>query len=556
MYGKTLKKVLCIAMSLMLAAGCITPAFAANGKCQKNDVPLLVISGFSEYKLIDKTTGKSVWPPDTDLIMDVVEKVLPPLEALIASNKTQSDYDAFCDEVIPVANDLLSYIKCTPDGEPYDKNVGLIDQFTGPVSDYDYERVKSVFTNDIVDIAVNSVGADHTWLYGLDWRVDPMILADEIHEYIENIKARTGHDKVAVAAISMGGCILSAYLSKYGYEDLSNITMMSSAFTGLELIGSMFKGEIVIDEQGLYNMINESVGNSAVSDVLEKTGLLKKLLPYVDDIIKCEKDRLYTECLVPNFGYNTGIWSFVPYNGFKEAKEFMNMRMNEGTAQQQEIFWAKVEEYHKAQGKIGETLKNADKDGVCVSVISNYDSQMPPVSPASKLTGDQVIETVHTSGFATVAPYGETLGDGYKRNAHLSFDRMIDASTCYLPDNTWFIKYQNHVEFSNNGPKDNSRFYAWIMTAPAGTDIYSNAKFPQFMTYDSENHVLSPLSGMMGDVNLSGSVTIVDAKLVLKEVAKIEALSDKQEWVADMNYDGKISVADAKAILRLIAESN
>lgn len=553
MSEKALKKVLCIALSLIMAVGCIIPAFAANGKCKKNDVPLLIISGFSQYSLIDKTTGKTVWVPEADLIMNAVEKALPSIETLISSNKTQQDYDAFCDNLFPAVNELFSYISCTPDGEPYNKNVGLINQFTGPVSDYDYEEVKSVFENDIVDIAVNSVGADHTWVYGLDWRVDPLILADEIHEYIENIKARTGHDKVSVAAISMGGCILTAYLSKYGYEDLSNITMLSSAFTGLELIGSLFKGEIEIDEQGLYNMINEAVGGTTVSDILEKTGILKKLIPFVDDIVKNEKDRLYSECLIPSFGYITGIWSFVPYDCFEQAKEFMNMRMNDGTKAQQEIFWARVEEYHDAQGSMQRILNRAKANGVCVSIVSNYDSQMPPVSSASNLTGDQVIETVHTSGFATVAPYGETLGDSYARNAYVSADRMIDASTCMMPDNTWFIKYQNHVEFSNNGPKDNSRFYAWILTAPAGTDIHSNAKFPQFMTYDSKNHILSPLSGMMGDVNLSGSVTIADAKLVLQKIAGIAELNENQQWVADTNYDGKISIADAKAILREIA---
>ncbi len=553
MKARTVKKLLCVLMSAVLLVSCVLPAVAANRKCLKDDVPLLVVSGFSEYVLVDKTTGKAVWPPDRELIMNAVQKALPAVETLIASNRTQRDYDKFCDVVIPALNELFSYIKCTPDGEPYNKNVGLLNQFTGPVSDYDFEEVRSVFTNDIVDIAVNTVGADHTWVYGLDWRVDPMVIADEIHEYVENMKERTGHKKVAIAGISMGGCIVSAYLAKYGYEDLSNITMLSSAFTGLELVGSLFCGEVVIDEQGLYNMINESMGNSIVSDILSSTGLLKKVLPFADELIEYEKDRIFSECLIPGFGYTTGIWTFLPESRYDEARQYMSMRMNDGTPEQAKAFWEKIDNYHdNVSVKIKDILKNAKKDGVCVSVVSNYDSQMPPVSSASNLTGDQVIETVHTSGYATVAPYGQTLGSAYPRNEHLSFDRMIDASTCYFPDNTWFIKYQNHVEFSNQGANDNSRFFAWIMVAPADADIHSKPEFPQFMTYDSENHVLSPLSAMMGDVNSNGFVSIADAKLALQGIVGLKKLTSAEKWTADMNYDDKISITDAKAILKTI----
>ena len=231
----------------------------------------------------------------------------------------------------------------------------------------------------------------------------------------------------------------------------------------------------------------------------------------------------------------------------------MNIRMNEGTDEQNEIFWKRVDAYHYGvQNKIADILTTAQDNGVCVSIVSNYNSQMPPITTAGNYTGDQVIETIHTSGFATVAPYGETLDENYMRNAHLSSDRMIDASTCILPDNTWFIKNQRHVEFSNKGENDNSRFFAWILTAPADTNVNSNPDFPQFMQYDRDTLTLSPLSSKMGDINASGNITVADAKLVLKAIAGAEELTDAQAWVADINIDGKISVVDAKLILKML----
>lgn len=556
MTGKTLKSVLCVVMSLVLVVGCIVPAFAKANVCTKDDVPVLIIAGFSQYPLINTKTGEGVWAPEVGAILDAVGRALPVLQTLLSSNKTQDDYDAFCDEFFPIGIDLLSPISCTPDGEPADKDVGLLNQFTGPVSDYNYDDVKACFENDIVDIAVNAYGADHVWVYGLDWRVDPLVLADDINDYVQTMKATTGHDKVAVSAISMGGCVLASYLEKYGCEDLTNITMLSSAFTGLEMVGSLFTGEISIDEQGLYNIINESIGTTALSDVLSSTGILKSLIPVVDDLFKYEGDRVYSELLIPIFGYITGFWAFLPAARYDEAKAYMAPRMNEGTTEQVEKFWARTDYYHNnVQGKIADILTAAQEKGVTVSIVSNYNKQMPPISKSSVYTGDQVIETMHTSGYATVANYGETLGDDYPMNSHVSYDNMIDASTCILPDNTWFIKNQAHVEFSNQGENDNSRFYAFILTAPAGTDIYTNPEFPQFMKYDSSTHTLSPLAGTKGDVDNNGKISVLDAKLVLKDVAGVEKLAHDGAWSADMNLDGKVTILDAKLILKSVANA-
>ena len=65
---------------------------------------------------------------------------------------------------------------------------------------------------------------------------------------------------------------------------------------------------------------------------------------------------------------------------------------------------------------------------------------------------DALIDTQYTSGGATCSDYGSTLGDDYvcKANCghnHLSPDNRIDASTCALPENTWFIEGQYHGQY-------------------------------------------------------------------------------------------------------------
>jgi hypothetical protein len=56
------------------------------------------------------------------------------------------------------------------------------------------------------------------------------------------------------------------------------------------------------------------------------------------------------------------------------------------------------------------------------------------------LQGDGVLETVLTSNFATVAPYGETLTEEQLAKAdknYVSPDGIIDASTSLYRDMTW-----------------------------------------------------------------------------------------------------------------------
>lgn len=56
-----------------------------------------------------------------------------------------------------------------------------------------------------------------------------------------------------------------------------------------------------------------------------------------------------------------------------------------------------------------------------------------------------------------------------------------------------------------------------------------------------------------GDVNMDTSVSLKDAKLVLRYVAELETLNDYQMLLADMNEDKVVNLVDARAILEKIA---
>lgn len=72
-------------------------------------------------------------------------------------------------------------------------------------------------------------------------------------------------------------------------------------------------------------------------------------------------------------------------------------------------------------------------------------------------------------------------------------------------------------------------------------------------TGESATVSVSEFDGLLGDVNLDGSVDNLDAAQVLKHDAGISKLSDGGYALADVNGDGSVDTLDAAQILKLDA---
>ena len=60
--------------------------------------------------------------------------------------------------------------------------------------------------------------------------------AANLNEYIQQVKKATGHDKVNLLNVSLGGTIFTAYLDAYGYKDINQVVNAVSATDGSEII--------------------------------------------------------------------------------------------------------------------------------------------------------------------------------------------------------------------------------------------------------------------------------------------------------------------------------
>ena len=144
-----------------------------------------------------------------------------------------------------------------------------------------------------------------------------------------------------------------------------------------------------------------------------------------------------------------------------------------------EAIVAKVEQVDKVYYKSDDTLPHkAMVEGERVGYLIGGEN--------ADFNGDNILETYQMSGYATVAPYGKTLGDDYVASnpKYLSPDRVVDLSTALFPEYTYIIKGAYHVAGSYG--TDYSEFLVWLLTYDGEFYAGANEKYPQFMVSGSE----------------------------------------------------------------------
>ena len=556
MKSKFLLRGVGLLLAMVMLFTLLTPAFASE-HC--DNTPVISVCGFGHVPLVNGS-GTQVFAPETSAIVSAVTQVLPALTKYLVD----SDADALLNSVIPVFKTLFDPIKCDENGDSIDSTVKVSRFFQESADTYDYcirENEQDQMTLAVAD----EIGGDHTFIYTYDWRRSPLEIAAELNDYIQNVKAATGHSKVSIDGQSMGTCILQAYLALYGTDDVESIVMVSGAFTGLEMVGQLFRGNLQIDADGLYNIIAEAMEGSAEKDntlttILKYSSLFERVIEKLAPVIEegQYKTRMYNEIFIPYFAMFPGMWAFVPSDQFDEALQYLFANPNYDYVPSLSYI-AKITAYHNiVQLSMQDRCQNYfNSDDVNYYVVSNYNRQIAPVTPCYKWNADTVIETIHTSAYATVANRGETLGDGYTQaiddgHDHLSRDNVVDASTCWTPEATWLIKNLEHVKFTEYG---NGPLYAWLLTSKEQYTVWTDEEYPQFMYYNVDLDYLAPYVKDIGDVDRDGDVDLIDARMALRDMCDEELLDSQGFYRADyMTIDAMISQSETQGIIQMYSD--
>ncbi len=493
-----MKKLLAVLMALVV----LVTGFGVGAFAKADVTPAIVVSGVGAKPFyMDKGTEneKMVYPPTVDF-----GYVIPTAIAGTAMAIFTSDIDAFSATVADLVSNIFDEFKCNADGDSKYPTV-TADLYPLSIDNYDFDYTNEVPELEIAGAVAEKIGAENTFFYNHDWRLDPCANADGLQTMIDSVKAKTGADKVVLIPCSMGGVQTVAYLYEYGYDDVDSIIFMSSAHKGLFFVSELFTGSVELNQKNIFNYIELSVGledenaDALLSLLLKDMGelaILSGLFASVDGFFQSISNETLWAALREVFGCFPGMWSFVRDEYFEDAVNFMT------TEDSSPALLEKINYYHNNVGsRSDEILKEAKEDGVKISIVSHYNRGSVPVSPAANIDGDNLIETACTSNGATVAFIGETLGEDYVqavagKHNHVSIDNKVDASTCLFPDSTWIIKGQPHVGsfYGEDDYNEFADFAVWLATSETQPTVFSNPDYPQFMETDSSLNELNPLT--------------------------------------------------------------
>jgi len=320
-----------------------------------------------------------------------------------------------------------------------------------------------------------------------DWRLSPWDSAEELYDYIENyIKTNEhGHKKVNLIGMSGNGNSVLAYLDRYGTKQLASVYFNISLHEGTSTHGNIAIQQMALDAAALGNLsllkMNERfIKPDPVEWIIR--GLYETgLFGFFSKIFKFNYDRvmqkIYDDALIPLFFTMPHIWSYVPLGQYDEAKRLLL----KGDPKYEKLE-EKIDSYHRIMENADNILRKAASE-IKAAVHAGYNSPLLGYTAGANVHSDGKVDTQYASFGATCAPLRQTFSSSYRQAVpseynYVSPDRMVDASTCAIPELTWFGKDQPH-----SGSAEYNGWYQWFLSTEEDYTVHGNPDFPQFLQY-------------------------------------------------------------------------
>ena len=495
MKTKRIQRIISVLLCAVLLLCCASAAFAKEDK-----TPVIVVSGMGSREMTVHDTGKRAFPPAAGNIVKGVCLGLGPILTAILFGKGIL-FDRYgADAIYGMFEDLA----CDENGQ----SVKQIDSVLFPDS---VDHYRDVFLKEdknecgFVRAVADAHGWENTYFFNYDWRMSPIDIAQDLNEMVNFVKEKHGVRQVSLFAMSMGGCVLNAYLAQYGSASLKTAVYASTAFLGVEMVSALLSGELFLNTQAILQYfvpVLQSVNLSALAkifsvayDAAEKDGM-ETVNGIMARTIAAVKDPMYQKIFRDTFARFPGVWSFVPAADYETCKAY-----SKNYTTLSDSFWEKADQMIAIQKDTQNLIEKARAAGTNIYIVGAYGFAGIPVSEAYVNHTDMLIDTHLMTGNCAVAPYGKTLADvgyttgggcGNKSHYHLSADGVIDASVGLLPEHTWVIKNMTHVEFAYD--HETSDLGIWLLTSDEPVDIHTDARYPQFTELDRKTGKLVSLT--------------------------------------------------------------
>lgn len=350
--------------------------------------------------------------------------------------------------------------------------------------------------------------AINDYRFWYDWRLDPIETAAKLHEYIQQVKAITGKDKVCILASCVGTIVTTTYVGIYGVEDIHGIGYTGAIVKGAEILSEAISGKFDTDSEAIGRVLEDCgyLGFFNLDEFLDTTLNLALQSGIIDSVVGTIRLTLYdklvkgvTSALALSTFYTfPSYWAAIAEQDYEDA--LVHVFGEEGSAKRTEYagLIEKIENYNTLiRPNIDDILLSIGEGGANFAAIAKYGFQMIPICKSREELSDQYV-SVKRAGFnATTANIYDTLSDDYIAQQtekglerYISPDKKIDASTCLYPDSTWFVKNSSHSQYT----KVETKLLYDVISAETQLTVNDYYDYTQFMVYDydtTEMHAMT-----------------------------------------------------------------
>ena len=256
---------------------------SAGSSFAEDNCPIIIVPGVMGSRLYDG--DNQVWSPTVEGFN--LDKYLQMTNELSVRN----NYD---DNSVPLNQALLS---------SGNREYGATDIYKGLV-----EGILTRFEND--DDYSRSV-----YFFSYDFRKSNIESAVELEKYIQSIlDSNSEYDKVDIVAHSMGGLVMSGYVSKFGTENINKIITVGTPYEGAPKLENSVLTKEVLDNSFKNYFFNKGLFLLGLNTSLKASfPALAELAPtrmYFDE--KEKKFMKYT---------GEGIFAYLDYEGYREIND-------------------------------------------------------------------------------------------------------------------------------------------------------------------------------------------------------------------------------------------
>ena len=473
-----MKKTLAVILSIIIALTLSVQSFAAVID-REEFYPIIIVPGYSAsglYMQNEDGTKTHVWGIDTELIL---KRVLARSIDLARGVKelTKGNAQLIADTVGPEFAQMFEHMRCNPDGT----SVYDVHTYTSTAADsnntylLENEDGKYMYEQEIMAMFGSYIGEDwndYIFNFSTDFRMNVEKCAANLDRYIDSVLEYTGAEKVNIYCVSHGGQGGATFLNLYGEkkaDKINNVLLTIPAIGGSTIAYAFYTGDIKFDEENLLYFIE----NGMMFEDDYHWLMSNENLNFIDEVL-C--------CLLPYIKNVMGYWGsmldFVPANDYESIR---NTCFN---SEESAPLLEKSDRFHREiYPSMAQKLQACVDAGINVYIIAGMGNK--DIVGRGE-AGDAIISASSSTG-AACAPYGKRFANGYETlktvcgdstHNHLSPSMEVDASTCYLPEYTWFVDGFYHGMTVKSDY--NTELITRLMFTDDRIDIYTYEEFPQF----------------------------------------------------------------------------